>query len=163
MTKTENPEEEFDLRISGGGINVERKIDSNTLATVMAAIMGAQGASGEAILRLNDTDVKPKQPNIRMSLREFLDDVQATRKPDQIVAIGHFISHFEERPDFSRDEVRARFSVAKEPMPANFPRDFGLAVKAGMLAEVHQKQGQFYVTRTGISAVERHFPKTKQK
>ncbi|MBL6935647.1 MAG: hypothetical protein ISR48_09560 [Alphaproteobacteria bacterium] len=161
MPKTENPEEEFDLRISGGGINVERKIDSKVLAAVMAAVMGAQGASDYANPELNNTDVKPQQPNIRMSLREYLDDVQATRKPDQIVAIGHFISHYEERPNFSRDEIRARFSTAKEPMPANFSRDFGLAVKAGMLAEVHLKQGQFYVTKTGIRAVERCFAKAK--
>ena len=163
MSKTEHPAEDFNLKISGEGINVERKIDSQTLAAVMAAIIGAQRFDSQAGLVPTNAEATPPLQQPFMALREYLDKVEATRKQDQIVAIGHFISHYEAQPHFSRDEVRSHFSIAREPMPKNFARDFGLAVKAGMIAEVHQKHGFFYVTKTGISAVERHFAKINKR
>ena len=163
MSKTEHPEEEFNLKISGEGINVERKIDSGTLTTIMAAVIGAQRFDSPASLDPTNADVTPPLQQPSMALREYLDKVEATRKPDQIVAIGHFISHYEAQPHFSQDEVRSHFSIAREPMPKNFSRDFGLTVKAGMIAKVYQKPGFFYVTKTGISAVERHFAKINKR
>lgn len=163
MTSTERPEEKFNLKISGDGINIERQIDNRTLAAILALAIGSQ-QSGDAtspIQRVIDvTNLLPENP---VSLREFLDKVGASRKPDQIVAIGHFITQYENQPDFSRDEIRSRFSLAHEPMPKNFSRDLKLAIKAGMIAEVHQKPGYYYVTKTGISAIERHFTNKQQK
>ena len=163
MSENENSAEEFDLSISGDGINVERKIDSKTLAAILALAIGTQRADDATSPIPRDVDVTSPLPEIPMSLREYLDKVGASRKPDQIIAIGHFISHYEHQSDFSRDEIRSRFSIAREPMPKNFSRDINLAIKAGMLAKVHQKPGYYYVTKAGISAIERHFTKIEEK
>ena len=163
MSEAESQREEFDLRISGDGISVERKIDSRTLAAVVAVVVGKKRFDEKESLSQHGAEVMTSVLQPRMTLRQYLDDVKASRKSDQIVAIGHFISHFEGQPDFSRDEVRSRFSIAREPMPKNFSRDFNLAVKDGVIAEVHQTPGRFYVTKAGISAIEKHFAKIQQK
>ena len=85
------------------------------------------------------------------------------RKPDQIVTIGHYVMHFEGQDDFSRDDVKTRFSIAREPMPANFSRDFALAEKSGMIAKVHGKEGHYYITKVGLSSVQNKFSKKKAK
>ena len=157
-------EEEFDLRITGGGIEVKRKINGRTLAGLMAVVLGRQLVDDpSSSLDNNTTDATGILPHSSMNLRHYLDTVKASRKPDQIVAIGHYLSLNGSQTDFSRDDVRSHFKVAREPMPKNFSRDFSLAVKAGMLAGVYQKPGSFYVTKSGIKAVEGHFSRNKQK
>lgn len=88
-------------------------------------------------------------------------EVQAQTKPDQIVAIGHYLIEHDGQSNFSKDEIKARFVAAKEPMPANFPRDFSVAIKAGMIDEVHGERGRFHVTRTGQQAVESRFGRSR--
>ena len=161
MSEDETTDEQFDLKLSGEGISIDKKIDRQTALDVMAAVMGGGVASGGARQAAHAGPFE--QSAVQLSLREFLDEVKATRKPDQIVAIGHYICHQEGQPHFSRDDVKVRFLAAKEPMPANFPRDFGLTIRNAMIAEVHGNPGSFYVTKTGIAAVERNFAKGSKK
>ena len=163
MTEAECPDNEFRLIITGGGVNVDRLIDGKTLAAVMASVMGADKIFTNASVATGGVSPSVGGAVAPQSLREFLDDVHAKRKPDQIVAIGHYIMQFEEQEDFSRDEVKVRFSVAREPMPKNFPRDFALAARSGMLAEVHGEDGRYYITKTGLSAINNKFLKEKAK
>ena len=163
MTSTEKTEEKFSLKISGNGINIERQIDNKTVAAILSLAIGSQKSDDITMPIQRKFDVTDPLAETPTSLREYLDEVGASRKPDQIVAIGHFISRYENRSDFSRDEIRSQFSIAREPMPKNFSRDLNLAIKAGMLAKVHQKPGYFYVTKAGISAIERHFTNKLQK
>ena len=163
MTQTELPDDKYFLTISGLGINVERMIDGQTLAAIMAIVMGTDNLIAPASADASVSTPSADGAVVRKSLREFLDEVGAKRKPHQIAAIGHYIMDFERNADFSREEVKARFSAAREPMPANFPRDFALAERAGMLAEMHGKEGRYYITKTGLAAIEAKFSKEKAK
>ena len=146
--------EQFALTLTGKGIEIKREISQHQLAAIMSVLMGGG-------LTIDNTSTASPgvqiEPPVKISLREYLDQVKASRKPDQIVAIGHYISLHEGQPTFSRDDIKAHFAVAREPMPSNFPRDFGVAIKAGMIAEAHQKAGHYYVTKTGIQSINRHF------
>jgi len=75
----------------------------------------------------------------------------------KILTVGRYVRDFEGRGDFTRDEIRERFRSAGEPQPANFPRDFQKAVRAGWIAEDPKKRGRFYVTRTGDELIDRGF------
>lgn len=149
----------FQVKLVGDGIAIEKRLDRDTARAVMTVIMGgfaamaAPAAVGKPAARSHSAPP--------MSLREFLTDVQAHTKPDQIVAIGHYIIESEQQPNFSKEEIKARFAAAKEPMPANFPRDFNAAIKAGMLDEVHGERGRYYVTRTGQQAVAARFGRSR--
>ena len=147
-------EEVFTVTISGIGIDIKRGVSAQKVAAVLNVIMGTEpSATAGTPLSLPSTGAGAS----RVSLREFLDSVGAATKPDQIVTIGHYLSVHEGKETFSRDDIKARFSSARERMPSNFPRDFGAAIKAAMIAEDHAHPGQYYVTNTGLQAVERRF------
>ncbi len=155
------PNGSFSLKITGDGINVDRLIDGQTVASVMAVVMGLnKPATDDAVIDYK-SDPSVEGATQRISLREFLDDVDASHKPDLIVAIGHYMMQFEGKSDFSREDVKVRFSTAREPMPANFWRDFSNAERKGMLARVHASEGQYYITKKGLAALSNKFAKGK--
>lgn len=51
----------------------------------------------------------------------------------------------------TRADVAAKYRDARLPQPGNLPRDFGQAVRKGLLASVRGSTDQFYVTQTGRS------------
>jgi hypothetical protein len=147
----------FSLKLTGEGINVDRQIDHRAALQVLQVVM----AGGDPIATtLPSSNVKsdPRSSNeAALSLREYLDKVGATKKPDQIATIAHYISQHEGQGDFGRDDIRLRFSSAREPLPGNFARDFGAALKAGWIAEVHGNKNRFYVTAKGTQAINSGF------
>jgi hypothetical protein len=98
---------------------------------------------------------------VSLSLREYLDKIGASKKPDQITTIAHYLCDYERQDDFSRDDIRSRFLTAREPLPANFGRDFAVALRNGWVAEVHGKKNRFYVTAKGTQAINNNFSNGK--
>lgn len=151
-----NPEAKFALKLSGDGINVDREIDRDIALRVLNIVLGDRGTIAPTGTHGGRT-VTGSNGRVPLSLREYLDEAQPTRKPDQIVTIAHFVCEHEGAEDFSREEVRSRFPAAREPIPANFARDFAWTLKNGWIAEVPGKNGRYYVTAKGIQAVESRF------
>jgi hypothetical protein len=152
----------FSLSLSGDGINIEREIDREVALQVINVVLGVGGQRGSVAIN-PESPAAQLHAAVPLSLREYLDDVKAVRKPDQIVTIGHFICEHEHAGDFGRDDIRSRFASAREPLPANFSRDFAWTVKNGWVAEVHGKKDRYYVTSKGIQAVESHFSQETKK
>ncbi len=163
MADRESSDNMFQLTISGNGVSVERMIDGQTLTAIMPFVMEVDKQTGGAAVSGSISSSSVDDAVVPISLREFLDEAHAKRKPDQIVTIGHYVMQFEGQDDFSRDDVKARFSVAREPMPANFSRDFAFAERNGMIAKVHGKEGRYYITKVGLGSVQNKFSKTKSK
>jgi hypothetical protein len=158
MAQNDNTEQ-FSLTLTGNGIEIKRAVTQRQFAAIMSVLMGNE-LPGDGF---PTASMGTQPPSAKISLREYLDQVKASRKPDQIVAIGHYINLHEGQPTFSREDIKARFAAAMEPMPSNFPRDFGAAVKARMIAAAHQKAGHYYVTKTGIASVDRRFDAETKK
>lgn len=146
-------EETFSVTVVGAGISIQRDVSAAKVAVLMSVIMGPETAD----LPVEVTSPSPQGAPVRMSLREFLDDAKAATKPDQIVAIGHYLAIHESKDTFSREDIKSKFQSAREPLPSNFPRDFNTAIGKGLIAEDHAKAGTYYVTRTGALAVEKRF------
>jgi hypothetical protein len=91
-----------------------------------------------------------------MSLRERLDDAQAKRMPDKIVVIGEFLQDAGNET-FTRSEVEQQFQAAGEGKPGNFGRDFQWAIRNGWLSPEVGSTKNFYVTKTGRTAIEKQF------
>lgn len=144
--------EMFTVSLKGTGVVIEREVNAAQLALIMSVLMG-----GDASGPISEEKPRAIGGSVKVSLREFLDDAKAITKPDQIVAIGHYMALQESRETFSREDIKARFQSAREKLPANFPRDFNAAIAKAMIAEDHAKRGQYYVTKTGVQAVERRF------
>jgi len=156
--QTEGGPPVFTLSLSGGGLSFTQQISAEQLAGVMALALGvsspspaktgAGGGSGGSV-QAKSTE--------RLSLREYLDASDAKKIPEKIVAIALFLNEHEGAEMFSRDDIKSRFRSAGESQPGNFPRDFGVAVSSGWIAEDHAARGSFYVTKTGRGAVESRF------
>lgn len=104
--------------------------------------------------------------SIGQSLREYMDSVKAKRNPEKILAITKYLIE-NAGQNVKRDEVKAEFKTAAEPVPANYNRDFMWAVQVAWLAEDRQNRGHYYVTSAGDEALRQNFAdeirkKTKQ-
>lgn len=148
---SEDKKEEYKIMLSGEGISVEKILDRRTAFAVVATIMGEPQDTPIAAHGATTKNTAPPK-----SLREFLNEVDAKTSVEKIAAMGYFMCENLGQNSFTKDEVKAKFAVAKEAMPANFSRDFGKALKSGLINEVHGEKGNFYVTSTGMKEIEKN-------
>lgn len=147
----------YSLALKGEGMTVDREIDEGTALEILALVMGA----GSTITSPGMPTIRPNVPRpLRhasgQSLREYLDEVGATRNPDKILAVAKFHAK-ETGKEFTQDEVKSRFPDAAERVPGNFTRDFHWAVRNGWIAPSLTSRGEYYVTDTGDEALEEKF------
>jgi hypothetical protein len=157
---SEEAQKMFSLRLSGEGINIEQQIEQRVALMVVQVVMGG----GAAAIAPHTAGAKPdarSSDGVSLSLREHLDKIGASKKPEQIVTIAHYVCEIEGQADFSRDDIRSRFIIAREPPPGNFGRDFVVALKNGWIAEVHGKRNRYYVTAKGAQAINNNFSNGK--
>ena len=157
---TEETPKMFSLRLSGDGISIEQQIDQRTALQIVQVVMGG-GAPAAAPQSIGAKPDARSPDGVSLSLREYLDKIGASKKPDQITTIAQFVCEIEGQGDFSRDDIRSRFITAREPPPGNFGRDFAVAERNGWIAEVHGKKNRYYVTAKGAQAINNNFSNGK--
>lgn len=157
--------EDFTVSIKGDGVTIEKSVPPRVARQMINLIMGGTD-SDEPVSRQEElvsrtgapaSSHPPRSVARRTSLREFLEEAQATRNPDKITAIAEYLALHEQVELFTRDDIKGRYRLAGEAAPANFPRDFGSAVRNGWIAEDSKSSGSFYVTSKGHAAVENKF------
>src|SRR5258707_277342 len=113
----EDDSKTFSLSLTGEGMNIQRQIDQQTALKILHAVLGGGPQNGSSVSsQVAETET--------LSLREYLDKIGATKKPDQIATIANYITEYEKQEDFDREAIRSRFITAREPLPGNFARDF---------------------------------------
>lgn len=162
MTDATTPAPQYDFSLTGDGISITRKVPEAVARSIIALVLGGAVMPTREISFAQPPNASgsmpaPRHAHERLSLREYLDDVGATRNPDKITAIGQFMLEQEERDLFTRDDVKSRFRSAGEAAPGNFPRDFSLAVRTGWISEDPKSPGSFYVTKKGREALQGGF------
>jgi len=155
---SEDVPKSFALRLSGDGISIEQQVDQRTALQIVQVVMG--GGAPIAGLTNNVVNSRPAG-GTSLSLREYLDEIGAKKKPDQITTIAQFVCEIEGQDDFGRDDIRSRFITAREPPPGNFGRDFAVAERNGWIAKVHGKKNRYYVTAKGSQAISNNFSNGK--
>lgn len=160
----ENEQDLYVVSVKGDGITVEKSVPAAVARQVMNVIMGGAALGGG--IAPGKQEAAPGtvgSASRRLSLREFLEEAQAKRNPDKVVAIAEYLLVFEEQELFTRDDVKGRFRLAGEAAPGNFPRDFAWAVTNGWIAEDVKSPGSFYVTQKGRNAIENKFSSEVKK
>jgi hypothetical protein len=141
------------LKLNGLGIAIDMQVDRIKARRILDIAMSE---SGDVHLDTGSPKARPDVGAV-LSLREHLDQREATKKPEQILAIASYMLEIEGVEDVGREEIKSRFSMAREPLPANFPRDFGVVTRNGWLAPVHGKPDRYYITQSGVQALEGKF------
>lgn len=150
---------EYDLKLTGAGISIARKISQDVALQIIAAIMGGVPPSHVAQTHAPQQVVPEAKPATgrTVAIREFLNQSGAKRNPDKITAIAIYLRSHLNRETFSRDDIKGWFRKAGEPVPANYSRDFSAALSTGWIAEDHTTSGEYYVTNSGLQAMESGF------
>jgi hypothetical protein len=147
----------YELSLKGRGIGVEREITEPVALQILSVLMGQE----QPIPSRRASGMQPARPvdaaRPGRSLREFLNEVEASRNVDKIVAIAAYLESERGYETFSSTQIKGEFRSAREPTPANFPRDFRAAIGAGWLAPSHDDPNEYYVTDSGRRAVEAQF------
>lgn len=156
-----NAEKTLEISVTGEGVSITQEVDQRTAREIINILMGGspEYTRGSRPFRQGRSDTEDSETRTQrpLSLREYLDETEARRNPDKIVAIGEYMSEHEEVPEFSRDDVKSRFKLAGEAAPRNFARDFAWAVSNGWVAEDPKTPGSFYVTKKGRDAIDAKF------
>lgn len=155
MEAHESDTRKYTLSLKGDGMTVDREIDEGTALEVVALVMtgGTAVEAGDGIVVRHSV---PRPRRGGQSLREYIDEVEAKRNPEVILAIAKYISN-ETGKNFTRDDVRSRFQEAAEPVPGNYGRDFRWTMRNGWIAAVVGAQNEHYVTGTGDKALNEKF------
>lgn len=163
---------QYKLSLEGEGISVCKEINEEQARRILNILMGPSSMMHPVEREMQRRARETSQENIpyaapassqALSLREYLDEVGAKRNPDKILAMAAHIMEQSAAEDFSADEIKNCFPKAAEKVPANYGRDFRWVVSSGWVAESHQDQGRFYITKTGRKALAEKFPKELAK
>jgi len=163
-------EDRYTVKIEGLGLSLEREVSRQIGDQVVVLMLTGTTGPTAAISPNRDRpraaahaapagQVHPAHPDPATSVREYLDETGAKRIPDKITAIGLYLKEHSQQAEFTRDDVVTGFEGAAESVPKNLNRDIKWTLKAGWIAEKTGKKGQYYVTKSGKTAVEQSFPK----
>jgi hypothetical protein len=152
----------YKLTLAGDGLSVERDVTEDVALQILATVMGGgvpagapQRRAGRSAPAVGGAAVATTPG--RLSLREHLDDVDAKRNVDKILAIAAYLRDQRGFETFDSAAIKKEFRNAGEAVPGNFPRDFRWAVTAGWVAAADDVPGEYYVTTTGDNALANKF------
>jgi hypothetical protein len=155
------PDPEYKVVVTGPGMEVERQISESVALSILSVVMGGgRGAASRGTGADEPSErIERGSRGLGMSEGEFLEESGAKKNFQKVTALGYFIEEELQQESFTRNDVREAFDRAREPMPGNFARDFGVAVEATFIAEVRGSNDQFHLTSTGRKAVAAKFSK----
>ncbi len=82
---------------------------------------------------------------------ELIQNKAPATNAQRLAIFAYYRERVEGNPRFAKEDLRAYFSKAKQPLPANYDRDFKQAVKLGW---IYEDGADSYLTSRGLEAVE---------
>jgi hypothetical protein len=145
------------LRIEGDGLTLTRVIPESLVLQIMRLVLNPT-PPGSAADDGADPPGERRVPNgRRTALAEFYRAVAPKKYPEKLTVIGAYLQQELGRSSFTPDELRTQFRAVNEPAPANLSRDFRAALGNGWMAPEPDDPNQYFVTQSGLDAVESRF------
>jgi hypothetical protein len=157
------------VTVEGPGISINRTVSEATMASIIGLLFGTaptltqctdDGADRSHRSEVYRQAINEEQPSIQaedLTLGEFLDETEAKTFAQKICATGYYLIKIRNVESFSREDIKTSLANAHEDMPGNFPRDWTSAASSNLIAARQDDKDQFYIPRTGRTAVESHF------
>lgn len=155
MSDKEPAEDTYDLSLTGEGITISRKVPQSVAREIVGLVLGGSQAAGSA----SSGGGKPSAVSdfSQVSLREYLNEAEATKNPEIITAIVDYVMKTTKAKSVSNTDIKARFRDAGEPAPGNLARDLGLAKGSGWIASDPHERNNYFVTQSGRDAIAKKF------
>ena len=156
-TPTEVDGETIVVKITGRGIDLERKLGIDALPRLMAFLLGRDAQYEMPTSSRHTREATPMSPHLHVGAMErpvgvveYLRDKRPQTSSDAILVLAGFLELHENRRPFSREDIRRMMRAGRLPEPANLPRDFGVAVAKGYI----QPMGDgFQLTNSGLDLI----------
>ncbi|TNC20075.1 hypothetical protein [Amycolatopsis alkalitolerans] len=162
------------VTVEGPGISITRSVNEATMSSIIALLFGVTPASTSGVGGGRRHHERPReQPDKEeqlpggwdedLTLGEFIVETDARTFPQKICAAGYYLIKFQHAESFNREDIKTSLTNAHEDMPGNFARDWSNAASSNLIAAKQGDPGQFYVPRTGRTAVESRFQDTPKR
>jgi len=145
------------VKITGNGIDLERRIPIGLLPRLMAFLLAGEGSLDRPTsLRHTGRETSTSSPlhvggmERPVGVVEYLRDKRPQTSSDAILVLAGFLELHEGRRPFSREDIRRMIRAARLPEPANLPRDVGVAVTKGYIQPLGDG---FQLTNSGLDLV----------
>ena len=150
----------YQIKLTGPGLSLDKELSEELANRITLLVLsggksdqqptGGKGGSGSSATSATAIGAK--------SIREYLLASKATKIPQQMTVIGHYLLESQQgKENFTMAELKKGFGDAKESVPANPNRDIASAIRRGWVAQ--REKDSYYVTGTGMQAIEGGFPK----
>jgi hypothetical protein len=147
--KQEPPESPtYELSLTGEGISVTRRVTEGEARDIIGLVLGGEARPSPSAGRAPAASAVAGQ-----SIREFLNEVEATKNPEMIAAAVAHLMDTTGASSVPAGDIRGQFRAAGEPLPANFARDLRLSAASGWIAEDPAERGRYFITKTGRDAI----------
>jgi hypothetical protein len=153
----------YQIKLTGPGLSVDKEVSEElanriTLLVLSGGKSDQQSAGGKAGAGAGSGGSGGTAKVAGKSVREYLIASKATKISQKVTVIGHYLLEAESgKETFTMAELKKGFRDAKEPVPKNPNRDINKTIKLGWIAS--RDKDLYYVTSTGIQAIEGGFPK----
>lgn len=148
-------EEKVTVTLKGAGMTFESEISPVTAANIVKlCVTAGQENQGLATSPLGG---EPLMDGERFSLGEYVHKYEPTTYPEKILAIGSYLKEHKGKESFSPEDIRPLFRTIGDIPPANFGRDFRVAVGNSWIAQEDKDPNSYYVTTIGFKALKANF------
>jgi len=153
-------DEAFTVTIKGPGVSVEQKVSRELANRAVLLVLSGGTTTAKPTLEApaRQEPPRPEGDEPPPSISEFFAAHAAKRHIEKITAIGQFLKQYAGKATVGRSDLVAQFELASEPPPKNLGRDLDWAVKVGWIAPQSDDPDKYYVTRSGLEAVQKSFP-----
>lgn len=141
----------YSVRVSGPGLEMTKSVDQHVALNVLNVVMGGTPSASAGVTQVRGTSGQGNGPKVTVG--EFLASLTLKNNQDRIAGIALYLREYQDRDRVTRDELSSWFQRAGEAAPKNLNRDLRSAVKSKLVAEDHERAGEFFVTATGESRV----------
>lgn len=149
MATDPGADETVRVRITGRGIDMERDVSVAVLPQLVSFLLGAPAVAAPG--RVLEGLVPAAGGTERVtSIAEYLREKQPRTSADTLLALSGYLELIDHKRPFTREDMRRLMRAARLTEPANFPRDFAVAVTKGYIQAV---TGGFQLTNSGLEAV----------
>lgn len=140
----------YSVKLSGPGLELTKAVDQHVALRVLEVVMGDVNTvpTRPGGLQPGREDIRPET-----TIGEFLAGLTLRNNQDRIAGIALYLRDHLGEIRVPRDDFPIWFQRAGEPAPKNPIRDLNRTVAKKLIAEDHERPGEFFITSTGEKRV----------
>lgn len=152
-----NTEEKVKITLDGAGITYAAKISPLIATSVLRLCVSVTSQENKDLIIPTILGTEPMPGEEKFSLGEYVNKYQPTTYPEKIIAIAAYQKELKGREVFSPEDIRPLFRTIGDVPPANFGRDFRIALANSWIAPDDNNPNAFYITSIGLKALKSNF------